>query len=345
MLNPQAAPRERELNAPSLDLCTPEGRLNRQAVGWSRHPLHRCNLSGHWGRRKKWNYWCITSPNHLFSVTLSTLDYAGLAFLYFLDFNTKEFHERSVLVPLARGCAMPESVGGDIDFEHPGARLAFRHRPGGIRLTASCPKFRGQPLHADFDITYPDKHETLSVVVPWDDRRFQYTSKHNTLPASGTLEVFGRRVAFNAADAFACLDFGRGIWPYSSFWNWAAASGRTDGRTIGLNLGAGWTDGTGSTENGLCIDGRLSKISEDLEFAYHPGDFMKPWTIRTTRSDQVDLRFVPFFERVAKSNLLLIRSEVHQCIGRFEGTVKTTAGEPIPVRDLIGWAEEHHARW
>lgn len=336
---------ERELTGPPIGLCTSNGRLNREAVGWSRHPLHRCNLTGSWGRKKKWNYWCITSPRHLFSVTLSTLDYAGLAFLYYLDFETKDFHEHSVLVPLARGCNMPETVGEDIVFEHAAAGLAFRHRPGGIHLTAAAPDFRGQKLRADIDVRYPEGHETLSVVVPWDDRRFQYTSKHNTLPTSGTLDVFGRRVEFDAADSFACLDFGRGIWPYSSFWNWAAGSGRTDGKAIGLNLGAGWTDGTGSTENGICIDGRLTKIGEDLEFGYTPTDFMKPWTIRTRESDRVNLRFTPFFERVAKSNVLVIRSEVHQCIGRFEGTVRTEGGEWVALRDLVGWAEEHHARW
>lgn len=95
---------EQEILSGPVMLCTPEGRLNRGGVGWSRHPLHLCNLSGSWGRKKKWNYWCVTSSTHLFSATLSTLDYAGLAFVYVLDFKTGRFHEQSVLVPLARGC-------------------------------------------------------------------------------------------------------------------------------------------------------------------------------------------------------------------------------------------------
>ena len=32
------------------------------------------------------------------------------------------------------------------------------------------------------------------------------------------------------------------------------------GRVLGFNLGGAWTDGTGMTENGICLDGRLSKI-------------------------------------------------------------------------------------
>ena len=37
-----------------VNLCDPEGNLNPEAVGWSRHPLHHCNLRGHWPRKKRW---------------------------------------------------------------------------------------------------------------------------------------------------------------------------------------------------------------------------------------------------------------------------------------------------
>lgn len=344
-MNPTPTTNEKLLRDPSAPLCLPNGRLNRDAVGWSPHPLHRCNLKGAWGRKKKWNYWCVTSESHLFSVTISTLDYAGLGFVYLLDFATGEFHEQTVTVPLAAGMTMPETVEADVYFSNRKLSIAFRQEESGVRLTAESPDFGGQPLHADLGVVYPPGHETLSVVVPWDDRRFQYTSKHNTLPARGTVKAFGRTIAFDGPDAFACLDFGRGIWPYSSFWNWAAGSGRVDGRTVGLNFGAGWTDNTGSTENGVCIDGRLTKIGEDIAFEYDARDFMKPWRLRTSRSDLVDLTFSPFYERVARSNLLLIRSEVHQCIGRFEGRVRSAEGETVEIRDVIGWAEEHQARW
>jgi len=32
-------------------------------------------------------------------------------------------------------------------------------------------------------------------------------------------------------------------------------------------------------------------------------------------------------------------------IGRFSGTVQDHSGNIYPVEDLIGWAEEHYARW
>ncbi|HEY3367062.1 MAG TPA: DUF2804 family protein [Symbiobacteriaceae bacterium] len=69
---------ERELTTPVL-LCDDRGRLNPAAAGWSRRPLHTCNLKGRWPRKKRWNYWCITTDRHLFSATLSDIDYMGLA--------------------------------------------------------------------------------------------------------------------------------------------------------------------------------------------------------------------------------------------------------------------------
>jgi hypothetical protein len=59
----------------------------------------------------------------------------------------------------------------------------------------------------------------------------------------------------------------------------------------------------------------------------------------------LDLQFTPFVERVAESNLLVIVSEVHQMFGYYSGTVHADGGETIRLDNLIGFAEEHHARW
>ncbi len=60
---------------------------------------------------------------------------------------------------------------------------------------------------------------------------------------------------------------------------------------------------------------------------------------------RLDLEFTPFVERVAQTNLLLIASEGHQMFGRYDGTIIADKGEALKVDGLIGWAEEHHARW
>lgn len=333
---------EPELTAP-VDLCLPNGRLNPAAIGFSRVPVHLSNLRGHMLRKKRWNYWAITSDRYLFSATIAHLDYMALSFVYFLEFETGRFIEKSVGVPFGR-VAMPETVHANTRFKHKRMRVSLEDDGAEARIRAKARSFGGSPLLADIAVTQPAGHETLNVVIPWSDNRFQFTSKQNALPAHGTVQI-GDDVFEFPQGSFAVLDYGRGVWKFSTFWNWGAASGVQDGRTIGLNLGGGWTDGTGMTENGFTVDGRLHKVHEDLDFQYNTRNLMEPWRVRTIGAQRVDLSFTPFFERIAKTDLRLLKSEVHQVFGHYDGTLFNDSGEEIAIKSLPGWVEQHDARW
>jgi hypothetical protein len=329
----------------AVQLCDPRGNLLPASVGWSRHPLHTCNLKGHWPRKKRWNYWCATGENYLFSITLANIDYVGLAFAYFLEYETKRFIEQTVMVPLGRGCYLPDTVSGDISFENKAMNLSFTEDQGCTRLRVDSPDFGGTRLSAELRVEHPKDHETLNVVIPWSKDRFNFTSKQNCLPTTGTVSIGDETFDFAPGSALACLDYGRGIWRYSTAWNWGSFSGKQDGRTIGVNLGGTWTDGTGLNENGICVDGRLSKLHEDMSFVYDRSDFMKPWAMRTQSSERIDLQFTPFFERIAKTDLLIVKSAVRQVIGRYSGTVVPDDGAAVGLDGMVGWVEWHEARW
>jgi hypothetical protein len=134
------------------------------------------------------------------------------------------------------------------------------------------------------------------------------------------------------------------VWEYRSFWVWASASGfLSDGRTVGLNVGFGFGDTSAATENTLTLDGRIHKLGQ-VAFSYDPADYRRPWRM-TAPDGRLDLTFTPFVERVARTNLLVITSEVHQMFGHYAGQVQADDGEIIPLQGLVGFAEEHHARW
>ncbi|MEV4560246.1 DUF2804 domain-containing protein [Kitasatospora sp. NPDC049285] len=353
------ATREREITAP-VELCRPDGRLDPAAVGWSRTPLHRGNLRG-WGRTKRWEYWCVTTPTHLIALTVSDLDFLTLDTVYFLAWDERgvhEDHERTALAPgLPFGAtALPEGIagsggpyGGDLVVgpERPSrrrVRVSIRQEPGGTRLRARALTADRRPLEVDLLVALPAGHETLSVVVPWDERRFQYTSKHTARPATGTVRLGDRRYAFDA-DAWGVLDHGRGRWPRAVSWNWGAASGRTDGRTVGLQFGGRWTVGTGATENALCVDGRLSKLGTELTWQYDLAAPLSPWRIRTPDSDQVDLTFTPFHHRHTRTEAGLIANRTDQCFGHYRGTIRPDDGATVAVDGLLGWAEDVRMQW
>ena len=328
-----------------LDLCDNNGRLQDKSVGWSRNPLFNCNLSGHWLRKKKWNYWCITNEECLFSLTISNLDYAGMVFVYFLDFKTNKFIEKTFMTPFGRHCSMPNNVHESVSFKNNGIELAFIEEHNITHIIAECNDFMGTSMKADFKVVYPKGHETLNVVIPWNKNTFQFTSKHECLPTTGLLIVGETIYNFKPETTFACLDFGRGIWPYKISWNWATASSMQNGKCIGFNLGAKWTDGTGITENCILVDGKILKLSEDIIFEYDLKNIMKPWILKTALTDRVNLKFIPFYERIAKSNLIVIKSEVHQLVGHFSGVIITDNGDVINIDSMLGTAEDHFAKW
>src|SRR3990170_8035259 len=144
-------------------LCDAGGRLNPASVGWSRHPLHTCNLRSHWPRKKKWNYWCVTSDRCLFSITLADIDYVGLAFAYFLEYETKRFIEQTVLVPFGRGYVLPATVDGDVILKNKAMTLSFIQEGEHTRIRAHSPAFGGAALSAEFLVERPAGHETLNV--------------------------------------------------------------------------------------------------------------------------------------------------------------------------------------
>jgi hypothetical protein len=336
------------LNEPEIteriDLVTAGGTLNRDAIAWSRHPLHRCNLPATLARKKKWNYWAITSDDLLFSATIADVDRLQVGGAYFFDRRTK-LHIDAGLVRPPGTIAMPEGVSGDIALETERMSVALTDEGAGTRICVRCDDFDGHRLLAEIVVERPAGHETLNVVIPWTDVQFQFTSKQNTLPASGFVQLDDERHDFRQP-AYGCLDYGRGVWPEHTLWNWGAASGVQGGSVVGLNLGGRWTDGTGMTENGVCIDGRLTKISEDLVFEYDRAAPMKPWRVRTAVTDRIDLRFAPEYERVSRSGRPdSFFTDAHQVFGTYAGRIAPDDRDPIELSDMFGWIEDHEARW
>lgn len=341
---------EREITAP-VDLCDARGHLNDAARGWSRRPMLRANLRRAWGRKKRWDYWAVITDEVVVSFVYADIDYAGLASVWVMEHATGLQATAGMLQPFGKGISLPEQVcTGTVAVAHKSIELRIEETASSTRLVASSPTPAGSlqgALDIDITVAKPEGHESLNVLIPWSHRQFQFTSKQNTRPATGTVRVGSREWTISAEhDAWGVQDLGRGIWPYSNRWNWASASGHgTDGRLVGLQLGGKWTVGTGATENALCIDGRLTKIGEELEWSYDWEHPMQPWRVRTSRSDQVDATLTPTFDRYDVTDLKVLKMEVHQCFGTWAGRVVGDDGVPVQFDGIRGFAEEARNRW
>jgi hypothetical protein len=345
---------EREITR-AVDLCLPGGRaLAPDAKGWSRVPLHTANLRGGWGRTKRWDYWCVLARDLVVSVTYADVDYIGLANVWWMDPSTGLEGGVDNTLPLARGVSLPDRPGSEpLCYAGRTSSLKLVDDAAGTTITASWIE-NGQPAHLDVRVELPAGHQSLNVVIPWSDRRFQYTSKHQARPARGTLTVGGTVRTIGPApgeavsartEAWGVLDVGRGRWPYRTIWNWGGGAGRsTDGAVIGLQFGAKWTEGTGFTENGIIVDGRLNKIGDELEWTYEWDRPMQPWRVRH-RDGSLDLTLSTTYDRHSRIAAVVLATEVHQVFGTWTGHVTSEDGVRHDVDAILGFAEESRSRW
>lgn len=334
-------------------LLDDDGRLEQ--VGWARRQLLDCNLEKanfylfkpfQRFRIKRWDYYAVFTPASFFSATIADLGYAGNIFVYFMDFHTGELHEEGLVIPFGNGILLPRnSTAGDSHFGNEKATLDFRLKENHRLLSVSWPQFnKGKGIQAEIILEEPAGAESMTIVIPIGKKRFYFNRKINCMPAHGQIKYGENIEVLNPKNCIGSLDWGRGVWEYQSFWNWASSSGfLPDGRTIGLNLGCGFGDLSKAGENALVLGNKIHKL-EEVKFDYTSGDYMKPWKF-TDKEGRLNLVFTPFKDRLARTNLGVIFSEVHQMFGHFNGDVIADNGEAIKIKDLVGFAEEHHARW
>ena len=338
---------ENELTEP-VDLCTPDGsQLNRAALGWSSQPLHRANLHGCFGINKRWDYWAILAGDLVLSSVYADVDHLGLADVWWADMADGSTGGRVVVAVGNDGFDLPDVPGtAPLHNHRDGLDLDIVDHDGGTQLTASWTEDDGRDGHLDVFVELPPGHESLNVVIPWSDERFNFTSKHQARAARGELRVGDRgwEIGGDAGDAWGVLDVGRGRWPSEITWNWGGGAGRSGEHVVGLQFGAKWTEGSGYTENGFIIDGRLTKLGRELDWVYDWDEPMKPWHI-IDPGGQLDVVLVPRYDKHTQLPGRDKGSETHQVFGTWSGRIRTDDGLELELDGLQGFAEEARQEW
>jgi len=327
---------EREISRP-VDLAHGR-RLAPDAVGWSRRPLHRTHIGG-WGRTKRWEYWGVVSDRFVVGLTVAGLDYLSNCAVYVLDRATGRETVRGGVRPVHRPGFGDEPGDGSVRASAGvgGGRVAIEVDDDDEDRTSIRVRARG--LRIDLEVGRPG-HDCLAVVVPWSAGRFQYTLKDLANPVTGTVTLDG--ATHDLGTGWAVLDRGRGRWRYATTWNWGAGSGVVDGSTRALQVGGKWTDGTGSTENGILVDGRMHKIGEDLRWSYDVSVPSAPWRVQ---GERVDATLTPFHLRRDITELGVLAVRTHQAFGTWHGRGVLDDGSEVSLDGLVGWAEQARNRW
>jgi len=156
---PENSINEKEITE-RVKLCDNQGNLNPESIGWSRQPLHHCNLKGRWPRKKRWNFWCITNPELYFSFAVSQIDYMDLAFLTFFEVATKEFYQIEVPIFNNKQIQLPETWG-KVSCHTKKLDIVISEKGPVRTIELLCPSFGGKEFRAHIDISRPAGHETM----------------------------------------------------------------------------------------------------------------------------------------------------------------------------------------
>ena len=342
---------EPEITEPAALVLSDGLTLNPAAKGWSRQPLLRANLRGRWGRNKRWDYLAILAGDYVISSVYADVDYLGLADLWWVHLPTGQTGGAGITAPMSRGISLPDTPGAEpLSARANSFSLDLStDSDGGVEWTAKWTERDGRAGEFRAVMAQPPGHESLNVVIPWTNRQFQYTSKHQARPAHGMLHIGADLWRFGGdtgQPAWGVIDIGRGRWPYRTRWNWGGGAGPTrDGQhQLGLQLGGKWTEGTGFTENGLILDGKLIKLGREFEWEYDWRRPLRPWRV-SDPGGWLDAKLVPQFDKHTKINAGVAATETHQVFGHWAGTARTETGATIEFAGMQGFAEESRSRW
>ena len=186
---------EREITAP-VPLCGPDGRLNRAAIGWSRHPLHRATCR----RRSRARRSGTTGPSPATTCSSQRRSPTWSGCSSAARTSSTARTQRHIDAGASCGAGHDRDAGGrraaTWSSSIPPCASRSLDEGAGTRIRVEADDFGGVRLEADILIERPAGHETLNVVIPWSDVQFQFTSKQNTLPASGFVQLGDERFEF-----------------------------------------------------------------------------------------------------------------------------------------------------
>ena len=305
-------------------------------------------------RVKEWDYYCITTDHFALALTVADNGYLYMDSISLLDFDRNGQSTKSAILPPNGKRSLPSaSERGDIRAYGKDYEMVFENDGNQRRLFGQMERFPDNAKDAPtltFDLVLTDApRDSMVIVTPFADhpKAFYYNQKINCLRAEGYARLGDRRYEFQPDQAFAVLDWGRGVWTYDNTWYWGSASGLADGVPFGFNIGYGFGDTSAASENMLIYDGAAHKLSQvKFEIPMKDGkeDYMAPWKF-TSDDRRFQMDFQPVMDRSAKIDFKLLVSDQHQVFGRFTGDAVLDDGRRIHIQDFMGFAEKVRNKW
>ena len=302
-------------------------------------------------RIKEWDYYLIYNGKYALALTIADNSYMGLFSASFLDFEhrTEKTVSPMFWLPFGKTGFPASSDSGDIHKSISGASGSFTLENGARHLTFHLDQFDGESA-LDCDILLTDApRDSMVIATPFAEKKtaFYYNQKIIAMRAAGSFTIGGVTRAFDPADSFGMLDWGRGVWTYDNTWYWGAGQGVADGHVVGFNIGYGFGDVSAASENMVFVDGvahKLDRLTFNIPQTNGKEDYLSPWTFSSS-DGRFETSFTPILDRAAYTAVGPLLSDQHQVFGYMDGTLTLDDGGKIQLNHFLCFAEKVRNKW
>ena len=294
------------------------------------------------------NYLGIIADDFLIGIAAVNLGYAQNVFAYLYHYRKGKIFDYSTIEPGWGPLRFP--VNPDeytIRLEKHGCSLfiAKSHREGALSIDAAF----GGRLAVRGNFPYSLKsHKPLRVLNPAGPAHWVFTEKCSPIvPSHLTVELDGSPLPLDPKRTALLYDWSGGYMKRGSSWYWAAFAGLAGEKgkkqhRVGLNLAA-LVNESFYPENAFWIDGVRTRVSRAI-FDFDAADPMKPWRV-FDEDGHIDITFTPMDERAEKINAVFVKSNFHQLMGTFKGTLRPAKGKALRFEGIRGFTELHRSKW
>ena len=298
-------------------------------------------------RLKEWQHFALVNRDYYISLAL--FDAKTLALvqvcLYDRQSGSIKFYEKKVF---SRQVVLPQTLWDDhatCDVKgfklkiHNNLKAGVHKISFDIEATKDLPALKGSfTCLEDMAVSEP-----IVVCLPLKEQRAMYSHKY-VCPIEGSLLISDDRIMFDSEGSYGLIDIHKGYYPYVMKWHWATAGGfDSDRGIVGLNLTDNQVKNQDAyNENCLWIEGRIHLLPP-VRFHFNRENLYEPWNIHDQQG-MVALTFTPEVIRTVDINALIVKTKYRGPFGSFSGTLQTSGGDLLEVKEFFGMCEDFYLR-
>ncbi len=285
---------------------------------------------------KEWDSYIIFSGSGEYALSLIFADkrYTGLIGVCFYNIKAGTYYECFAPKVLPGGkITLPHSVvSGSTVYKDSTTEIMYLVSDTQRHLYCKCSPFIGDSIEANISLLYSDKKSVFSFAVA-DDEQFCYNQKILGMSADGWVAVNGEKYLFNPETDFAVLDWGRGVRTKDGIRYWCTGASRVDGKPLSFNLGYGFFDLSGTTENCVYYDGachKLGRVFFDIPYE----EVATEWKIRSD-DGRFEALVKPLNKFEIKHSVLKTAQKEKSVFGRMNAEIVLDDGTKLCVNDML----------